>query len=69
MDCYEFVAYTDGACTRKHGDPLGSAAFIICDQNGEIVAINIEEVNINATNNVCEYKGLLLLLNFLEKRK
>ena len=28
-----------------------------------------EEVNVDVTNNVCEYKGLLLLLNFLMKER
>ena len=38
MSTFEFIAYTDGACSKKHGDPIGSAAFILYDQDQNIVA-------------------------------
>lgn len=26
---FDYVVYTDGACQRKSGEPLGSAAFLV----------------------------------------
>ena len=30
---FDIVAYTDGACQRKNGEPLGSAAYIIFNRD------------------------------------
>ena len=39
------------------------------DQKRELVASKAEAIEIDVTNNVCEYKALLLLLNYMVKER
>ena len=31
---YDLVIYTDGACKKQKGDPIGSAAYIVYNKEG-----------------------------------
>ena len=62
---YELIAYTDGACRSKKGNKIGTAAFIIYDRDHNIIKSHAEPVEENVSNNVCEYKALIILLHYM----
>lgn len=60
------TAHTDGGCRRKR-NVAGYAAVIESDNNGDLLTIS--EATDYLTNNVAEYKGLLLALNYAVENK